>query len=280
MPAPVLDTAVGRPAPQLRAYVARYSGYRYEGFRPGTHQGLPSRHLTFVISLDGPLRLSAMPGPGQAPGSFATAVAGLHSVPATIAHDGDQHGVQLDLTPLGARALLGVPASALAASVVELADLRGTAGAELPERLVLTPGWPGRFAVLDDVLSRLVVEAPEPPREVAWAWHRLVRAGGAIEIAALAAEVGWSRRHLAERFRRELGLSPKTAARVLRFERARRLLGGPVRPALAEVAAECGYFDQAHLNRDWRELAGCTPTAWLAEELPSVQDPAPIEASP
>ena len=68
------------------------------------------------------------------------------------------------------------------------------------------------------------------------------------------------------------GLPPKVLARVLRFERARRLLQRPDRPALADVAAVCGFYDQAHLNRDWRELAGCSPTTWLAEELPSVQD--------
>jgi len=67
-------------------------------------------------------------------------------------------------------------------------------------------------------------------------------------------------------------MSPKAAAMVLRFERSRRLLERSARPGLAEVAAACGYDDQAHLSRDWRALAGCTPTAWMAAELPSVQD--------
>ncbi len=84
--------------------------------------------------------------------------------------------------------------------------------------------------------------------------------------------MGWSRRHLSERFRVELGLAPKVAGRVVRFERARRLLERADRPGLADLASACGFYDQAHLNREWRELAGCSPTAWLAEELPSVQD--------
>ena len=83
--------------------------------------------------------------------------------------------------------------------------------------------------------------------------------GGTLTVGALAAEVGWSRRHLGERFRAEIGLTPKAAGRVLRFERARRLLGRARRPGLAEVAALSGYYDQAHLNREWRELAGCSP---------------------
>ena len=122
-----------------------------------------------------------------------------------------------------------------------------------------------------------VVEVPEPAGEVAWAWQRILETGGTVEVRDLAAEIGWSRRHFGERFRSELGLAPKVASRVIRFERARELLARPDRPGLADVAATCGYFDQAHLTREWRELAGCTPTTWLAEEtvvqdLPSVQD--------
>ena len=96
--------------------------------------------------------------------------------------------------------------------------------------------------------------------------------GGGIEVNALAREVGWSRRHLTQQFQRELGLSPKVVGRVVRFDRARRLLTRPARPGLAAVAATCGYFDQAHLTREFRELAGMSPTTWLAEQLPSVQD--------
>ena len=97
-------------------------------------------------------------------------------------------------------------------------------------------------------------------------------AGGSVEIGELAADVGWSRRHLSEKFKAEVGLSPKVAARVLRFERARHLLSMPTRPGLAAVATACGYYDQAHFTREWSELAGCTPTKWIADELPSMQD--------
>jgi hypothetical protein len=70
----------------------------------------------------------------------------------------------------------------------------------------------------------------------------------------------------------DVGLSPKVAARVVRFARATALLRSPRRPALAEVAAACGYYDQPHLNRDFVDLAGCPPGEWMAAELPSVQD--------
>jgi AraC-like DNA-binding protein len=268
---PIVEGAAALPALALRPFVAGYGGYRLDGFAPGVHRGLPSPRLTFIVSLDDPVDIATMPSPGR-PGRFGAFVAGLHASPATIRHEGRQVGLHVDLTPFGAHALLGVPAAELAGFAVELVDLLGPLGVELQDRAVAAPTWPERFAILDDVLVRARREAPAPPPEVAWAWRRVVETGGAVEIGALAREVGWSRRHLGARFRSQLGLSPKTAARVVRFDRARALLLRPGRRGLADVAAACGFFDQAHMTRDWHDLAGCTPTAWLAEDFPSVQD--------
>lgn len=264
--------AVARPAAPLRPFVERYSGYRLEGLPPGVHRGLPSRHLTVVISLGSPVEVVG-PGPARSVGSFQALAGGLHATAAGIEHDGRQHGVHLDLTPLGARSLLGLPPSALASTVVDFDELLGSASRELVDRLAEAPDWPRRFAVIDEVLTRsaATVRRPAPPApELARAWRRLTASEGLVRIDDLAADVGWSRRHLSERFRREFGLAPKVVARVLRFERSRRLLQHPRRPGLAEVAATCGYFDQAHLIRDWHDFAGCTPTTWMAEELPPV----------
>jgi AraC-like DNA-binding protein len=267
-----VDAAVGTPAAHLVPLVRRYVGYRFEGFPPGTHHGLPSHDLTVVISLGPPTRLAAMPGSDQAPAEFVTLAGGLHTRPALIAHDGDQYGVQLALTPLGARSLLGLPAAALHATVVSLDELLGFDAYELAERMALALSWPARFAVLDEVLSRRTERLDAPARELAHAWRR-TGARGVVRIGDVAAAVGWSRRHLSERFAGEYGLTPKEAARVVRFERSRQLLGSGGRPALATVAADCGFYDQAHLAREWSDLAGISPSAWLAaEELPFVQD--------
>ena len=130
--------------------------------------------------------------------------------------------------------------------------------------------------------------------EVGYAWQRLLRTGGRGSVSDLATATGWSERHLRGRFRAETGLTPKAAARVIRFHRARRLLArrlaasqaalasqaGPGRhaapashgaPVLADLAADCGYYDQAHLAREFRALAGCSPTEWLADEFRFVQ---------
>ena len=104
----------------------------------------------------------------------------------------------------------------------------------------------------------------------------MLRADGALRVAELAAGTGWSERHLTSRFRAEIGLTPKAAARVIRFDRARKLLvrnltGASPEYRLADLAADCGYFDQAHLAREFRALAGCPPSQWLAEEFRNVQ---------
>lgn len=278
--AQVLEGAVGRPHPQLAPHLDDYVGYRYEGFGPGTHQGLPSRHVTFIVTLAGTVDLSVQPGGERRASSHTAFVSGLHSAAATIEHDGHQHGIHLDVTPRGARALFGLPAGALTDQMVDLDDLWGRADAvELVERVRAAAGWPERFAVLDELARRRLQEHPDPPPEVDRAWQRLLATGGGIEVGALAREVGWSRRHLGQRFRAELGLSPKVAARVLRFERSTTLLRRPDRPSLAEVAATCGYYDQAHLTREWRSLAATTPAAWLADDLPSVQDDEEVRAA-
>ncbi|HEY6788173.1 MAG TPA: helix-turn-helix domain-containing protein, partial [Trebonia sp.] len=192
-----------------------------------------------------------------------------------------QSGIQLALTPLGARVLLGMPAAELASIDVEATDVLGRLASEVRERILAAPDWSGRFAVLEKVLgarARAAGEstgsAPVKP-EVGYAWRRLRETRGAVGVADLAAETGWSARYLGEQFRAEMGLSPKAAARMIRFDRARRYLlrrqAEGDRVVLAELAAECGYYDQAHLARDFRDLAGCPPSMLLAEELRNVQ---------
>jgi AraC-like DNA-binding protein len=275
---PVVDVAARRPAPPLAPFIGRYVGYRLDGFTPGVHRGLPSRHLTFIVSLDEPIELLRAPAPDRGPASLQAFVGGLHTRAALVRAPARQCGVGIELTPFGARALFGLPAAELTREVVELADLLG-AGGELPDRLRAAPGWAERFDVLDAVLSRALDPRRRPPAWIAAAWRRFVAADGQLAVEALARELGWSRRHFTECFGREIGLPPRQLARVLRFERARAALAAQDAPPLAALAVQCGYYDQAHLNREWRELAGCTPVEWIAQELPSVQDTAAAPAA-
>jgi hypothetical protein len=155
----VAEGVVGRPRGAGSPWVSSYVGYRYEGFEPGVHTGMPGPALTFIISLGDPVDIVGMPGGVRGTGAFQAFVGGLHAGPARIAHDGNQYGIAVDLTPLGARALFGMPAGELAAQVVDLEDVLGPGARSLPDRLAALPTWGERFAVLDDVLRRAAVEA-------------------------------------------------------------------------------------------------------------------------
>ena len=105
-------------------------------------------------------------------------------------------------------------------------------------------------------------------RGVRWAVERIHDAGGNLDIATLARELGHSHKHLIHQFHEHVGLPPRRLARLLRFDRAVQRLkaGGPVR--WADFAVELGYFDQAHLNRDFRQFTGGPPSALLRRSLP------------
>jgi AraC-like DNA-binding protein len=259
------EYAQARPSPAMRPYVAFYSGYRQRGIPPATHRGLPSPYLTLILTLDDPLTVAAHPDARQAPGRYDALIGGLHLAPALITHDGRQSGVQVAVHPLGCRALLGVPAGELAGTDADLAAVLGHRPArELRDRLHAAPTWAARFAALDTALRRLVRDGGGVHPDVAYAFDRLLGSGGRVGVAGLAAEIGWSARHLTNRFRAEVGLRPKEAARVVRFDRARRRL----RPGrrMADVAADAGYFDQAHLAREFQAMAGVPASRWMAEE--------------
>jgi AraC-like DNA-binding protein len=267
----VNEHTTARPSAALRPFVGWYSGYRQRGLPPNVHRGLPSPYLTVILTLDEPLVLTAHPDPRQAPGRYDALIGGLHLAPALIASDGASSGIQIAVNPLGCRALFGLPAAELRNVDTDLTAVLDAAEVdEIRDRMRSAPGWAERFAAVDGWLCRRAAarDAAVHP-DVARAFRRLVATGGTVPIAALADEVGWSARHLTARFAAEVGLRPKEAARVVRFDRVRRQVRAGVR--LAEAAAGGGYFDQAHLTRDFREFAGVSPTRWLADEFGIVQ---------
>jgi len=276
----VNEAVAGQPARPLRPFIAHYSGYRQAGIEPTEHRGLPSPYLTLIFTLDEPLTIAEHPDPRQPAADYVTLVGGLHTSPALVTHDGRQSGIQVGLSPLGARALLGVRAGEIAVLDLEGSEVLGRFAAEVHERIRAATGWADRFAVLDEVLcERLDGEGYVSP-EVEYSWRRLLATGGAMPISALVAETGWSDRHLRAAFGNEIGLTPKAAARVIRFHRARLTLqrravvGRSLE--LADLAAGCGYYDQAHMDLEFRALAGSAPTTWLAREFRNFQAAAEV----
>ncbi|BCJ27362.1 helix-turn-helix domain-containing protein [Actinocatenispora sera] len=180
-----------------------------------------------------------------------------------LARGADVTCVQVRLSPVLARSILGVAAGDLSGIGVPLDDLWGADAARLRERLAAAASWPDRFALVEEALARRRRPGSYPDPEVAWAWRRLVAGRGLVRIDPLAAEVGWSRKRLWSRFAAQLGLPPKRAATLIRFDHAAYHLATGRDPA--RVAADAGYADQSHLHREVVSCTGVTP-ATLAEE--------------
>lgn len=260
------ELVTGRPAPRLAAHVLRYCGYVEATPSRIRRLEVPNGEIVVIIDLGPGWRLAAPDGAAaERHGSF---VAGLWDRAVLVDCPGAAHCLQVDLTPTGACRLFGHPLADLTNRAVPLGDLMDSDAERLIDRLHSARGWPARFAILDAVLSARMARPPIAAAAVERAWQRLAAAHGRLGVAALAAEVGWSRKHLTTRFQAELGMAPKLAARVLRFQHALRLASSGRHGGWADIAAACGYSDQAHLSRDFQRFAGSSPTALARRMLP------------
>ncbi|WP_245315387.1 AraC family transcriptional regulator [Bradyrhizobium yuanmingense] len=217
--------------------------------------------LPLLVNLGTPFRIALghRPDTADARPSFA---AGLFPGPVVIESDGRAECVQVDFTPLGAYRFFGGAVPDLTARIVGLDDILGRHGRELRARVAEAAGWQRRFEIVEEFVLRRAVHEPSP--EVAFALETLWRGAGAVRIADIASDIGWSRKHLTRRFHREIGAPPKTLAQMLRFHRACVLARTDGAGGWAAIAADAGYADQAHLARDFRMFSGETPTGWAA----------------
>jgi AraC-like DNA-binding protein len=256
------------PAPLLRPYLlGAIEAWEGSGGPPTVLREVPFPGVPLILDLGAGWEIADPTEPGFA--RRQAFVAGMQAAPSFVrAVEPSWRCIELRLTPLAAHRILGLPMHELTDRTVELEDvLPGTD--ELLGRLHDAPDWSSRFDLVEARLVQGLAESGPPPPGVEWSWARLRQSGGRASIGELATELGWSHRRLITRFREHIGLAPKTVARVLRFDRAVAALRSPEPTGIAEVAFACGYFDQAHLNRDFRELAGTTPAAFVGAALAS-----------
>ena len=223
---------------------------------------VPYPAVTLVIDLgNSPLLVEHASARAQ-PGSLAAGLA-----PGAVRARGqDIECLQIRLSPVIAHAVLGGGAE-LGGKVVALDDLWGRDAARAGEQLRAAGSWDDRFAIAQVALARRYEAGRAVDPEIAFAWGQMVTSRGQVRIERLAAETGWSRKRLWSRFRSQIGLTPKRAAQLIRFDHAAHRLAAGHSAAL--VAAEGGYADQSHLHRDVMTFTGATPTAvaaapWLA----------------
>ncbi len=220
---------------------------------------------------------------GPQPRRLSAFVVGNQSHSSVTGVTGHQLGVQVELTAAGAVALLR-DIEGYNDKVVPLDEALGREGTRLVEQLAEASSWEARLDLLDASFGDREVATLAP--EVVWLRRQLVRSRGQARVELLMDETGWSRRHVTERFRRQIGITPKAYARLLRFRHAMALLGAPrCGRSLADVAIEAGYYDQSHLTRDFAVLAGTPPGQFRTEAEPAAdvrffqdpEDPAPAD---
>lgn len=267
-PAPTIAWEIARPTRTRALRGVDMAGFCYRGDGPLDLRAIPHPAVTVVVEF-GDCAFEVHDAAGR---SWSGSVAAGFLAGALDARVQTLECVQIRLSPLVAPAVLGVPPVELSGSLVALDDLWGRDASRIRERLHHARTWPERFALIDTALSgRLQTDRVVDP-EVALAWRRIVATRGQLRVGDLATHTGWSRQRLWSRFGAQIGLTPKGAAMLVRFDHAiHRLAGGH---APAQVAADSGYVDQSHLHRDVRAFTAVTPRAAVAEPWLAVDDTA------
>lgn len=244
-----------RPLPAFRGLVAGIVGYSERSDRPVVRRQVAGTLIPLVLSACPALDvLDASDGTGV--GRHTSFLAGIRPGHVTTSFDSEQLCVQIYLTPLGVFRLLGRPGGELTARVVDVTDVAPVFGQSFLDELWSAQTWSRRFDLIDSTLLTLLGLAPDPEPYVAWIWQEIQRTAGQARIGDLVQHTGWSHRQVITRFTEQIGLGPKLASSVVRFERAMLALKSQ-RPA--DVAAQFGYSDQSHLVREVRRFAGWTP---------------------
>ncbi|MBO8190203.1 AraC family transcriptional regulator [Streptomyces oryzae] len=254
------------------------AGFRVPGSLVGGLRMVPHPAVMLILEF-GTSTPTVDDGAGRQHRGSVVAGPGFGSGGGVRAWGEDVECVQVRLSPAVAGRVLGAGPADLAGAMVSLDDLWGREVSLIRERLSETSSWQERFALTDALLARRCEARSPVDPAVAWAWRRIVGSGGLLRVDHLAAELGWSRRRLWSRFHSHLGIPPKRAAKLVRFDHAvHRMVAGD---GAARVAADGGYCDQSHLHRDIMEFTGATPSAVVDEPFLTVDDRAwPVSATP
>lgn len=225
---------------------------------------LPSATIELVINLsDDEVRIYDPEYPDQYQRFPGSVVSGPYAGPFVI--DPSQHDSMLGVhfKPGGAFPFLGGVVSELSDTHVALETLWGASAIELRERLCAAPTPEVRFRLMEETLASHLCHAWKHHGAIPMALDMIGPSGLGESVADVARRIDLSQRRFIQVFSAQVGLTPKLFCRVLRFQQARMLAGRTAKPDWAQVAVDCGYFDQSHLIRDFRQFAGMSPSDYL-----------------
>jgi AraC-like DNA-binding protein len=257
----------GLPPPDLARYVNSY--WEVDGALAHVREKvLPTADVVLIFNLGDVQHLVDRDDPSNETAFHNAFVSGLHERFLITASHHRSWLCGMRLSPFGAYKLFRTPLTGVANRVLHLEDLRGSASLRFADTLRNASSPIARFAMFDEFLRERIAATPEAAPEVMWAWDRLIASNGAARILDIADDIGWSRKHLRMRFLEQIGLAPKTVGRIMRFQTAIQTIGAANKVNWATLAADCGYADQAHFNRDFRDFAGAAPETYLKARIP------------
>jgi AraC-like DNA-binding protein len=284
--------AAQRPAdPSLRDYVLGY--FASEGFlpRPLHERHLPALEVAIVLNFAAPHRIIDSSDPKRTTehrNAWIVAPQHCHQIREAF---GARDFMVIRFTPIGARMLLGTPMDLLTDRTLALEDLDGRFSRLLTGHAEATHDWAARFDIVEDLIAARLASAPSPPAGLLRSWRLLQESPNHVDLARLPEEFGCSRRHLIAQFRTYFGMAPKTIARIRRFHLAVEAVNrigrrdplsypegkpyldfqavGTARIASrtatrwADLALDCGYYDQSHFINEFRSFSGLSPLEFL-----------------
>ncbi len=267
---------VRRPPPPLAGYVsALWAGDAETSY--ARHRMLPNGEMMVMFNLGMPQRLVEGGGAGCGEIYRTAWISGLQERPLTVeSMVRHPRGVAVNLRPLGAWTLFGgLSLRELANEMVDLESVLGgvAAVASLRQRMIEAADLGAALDLLERWLVDRMRDGPAAHPTTRAALHHVADSGGDVRVASVARELGVSSRYLNELFHRQVGVSAKSMARIVRLGRVLEGIAAGRGADLVGLALQCGYFDQAHLNRDFRELTGQTPTEYAASMIGSLHDP-------
>jgi AraC-like DNA-binding protein len=232
---------------------AGFAGFRMLLDGPHEAEELPHPQVTIVFQFGEPVLI----GRSNRTCRARAVVVGLAQRPIPTSSNGLVHCIEVRLSPTAAFRLLGgVTMTELADGPADLAAVLGSRVDLAVERACEAADWSERFEIVSSLFDSPDTERRAAP-EVEEAWSMIMASGGQINIRDVTAATGWSVNRLRARFEAQIGLTPKRAARLIRFERARLSLADGM--SAIDTAISCGFADQSHLHHEIRSFAGTTP---------------------
>lgn len=254
-----------RPASPLGDYVESIGDWRSREADYWS-RALPRGAVTVIFDVGQRQRLNFYAADGTTRlGVLPAFVTGSHTASYVSNITAGEPVMAIHFRPGGAFPFLGIPLGDIEDAYVSVDDVWGPDGRDLHERLIETSAADVRFRVIEEfLLSRLATSLDRHPGVAAAI--AAIENDPSVRMADIRDQVGIATKRLVALFRAEVGLSPKAYARVRRLQAALRLLSaGPV--GGARIAAEVGYFDQAHFVRDFESFTGMTPTRYSQQRI-------------